>query len=138
MLNGDAQLLGQAVANLLDNAIKYTSPGGQVDFLLRASDEQGATFEPPVDPACSIPPTKDGQWLAFVIRDTGRGISPQDLPHVFERFYRADRSRSGSGGLGLGLAIAKETVEGHSGTIGVRSEPGQGSCFCILLPVEQG
>jgi two-component system sensor histidine kinase BaeS len=120
----------------LDNAIKYTAPGGEVEVVLQAVDLHGMAFEPPADPACPLPPGGEGRWLAVIVKDSGQGIAPRDLPHVFERFYRADRSRSGSGGLGLGLAIVKETVEAHGGLIGVRSEPGRGSCFCALLPLE--
>jgi signal transduction histidine kinase len=80
-----------------------------------------------------------GQRQAGVIRlavqDTGEGIAPEDLPHVFNRFYRGDKSRArGSGGSGLGLAIAKSLVEGMGGQIGADSQPGRGSVFWFTLP----
>jgi signal transduction histidine kinase len=71
-----------------------------------------------------------------LLRDTGTGISAEDLPHVFERFYRADKSRSrATGGAGLGLAIAKQLVEAHGGQIEVQSQVGQGTRFTFTLPV---
>jgi len=70
------------------------------------------------------------------VRDTGEGISPDDLPHVFDRFYRADRSRARqTGGYGLGLAIVRQLVLAHGGTITVESEPGKGSTFTFTAPV---
>jgi signal transduction histidine kinase len=77
----------------------------------------------------------DGYWVAISVQDTGVGISKQDLPRIFERFYRVDKSRSGAKGSGLGLAIAEEIVEAYGGTIGVRSQVNRGTCFSILLPV---
>jgi signal transduction histidine kinase len=74
--------------------------------------------------------------VAVSVEDTGTGIAPEDLPHIFERFYRADSSRSrATGGSGLGLTIARRLVESHSGTIGVESALGQGSRFTFTLPV---
>jgi len=67
------------------------------------------------------------------VRDTGSGISPEDLPHIFDRFYRGDKSRQGSGESGLGLAIAKSIVEAHGGTLTVESAPGKGSVFTVRL-----
>jgi two-component system sensor histidine kinase BaeS len=70
------------------------------------------------------------------VADTGYGIAPQDLPHIFDRFYRADRSRSrNGGGAGLGLSIVRSVVEAHSGQVLVTSEPGRGSVFTMLLPL---
>jgi heavy metal sensor kinase len=110
---GDGDRLAQVVTNLLTNAIHYNKVGGEV----RLSSEQ-----------------KNGSVLINV-SDTGQGISPEELPHVFERFWRADKSRTGATGrTGLGLAIAKSIVDAHGGTIEVSSVPGQGSTFTLRLP----
>jgi signal transduction histidine kinase len=97
------------------NAIKYTPIGGKVELELR---------EQP-----------DG--IALVVRDTGIGIAAGDLPHVFERFWRADPARSRTGdrpGSGLGLAITKWIAEAHGGSIAVKSRPGRGTTFTVMLP----
>ena len=110
---GDAQRLSQVVTNLLTNAIQYNQPHGQVRVSTRA--ENGAA--------------------ALTVADTGAGIQPEDLPHIFERFYRADKSRSGpQGRTGLGLAISKAIVSAHGGTLEVGSKPGVGSTFTVRLP----
>jgi signal transduction histidine kinase len=94
--------------------VKYTPPGGQVEVNLG---------------------TDDGFAIAEV-RDTGIGISAEDLPRVFDRFYRADRARSReSGGTGLGLAIGRWIVEAHGGEVRVHSEPAKGSSFQVRLPL---
>lgn len=110
---GDAQQLGQVITNLISNAIEYNREGGEVHV-------SGGTAEGAV-------------WLT--VRDTGMGIAPEDLPHIFERFYRADKSRStAEGHTGLGLAICKAIVNAHGGTIEVASQPGSGSTFTVRLP----
>ena len=98
--------------------MKYTPPEGRISVALDASDGAAVTE----------------------IRDTGVGISPTDLPHIFERFYRADESRSReSGGTGLGLSIAKWIAEAHHGSISVVSKVGEGSVFRVQIPlVEDG
>jgi two-component system, OmpR family, sensor kinase len=112
-LMADKDWLETAILNLLDNAIKYTPPGGSVT----------AT-------TCS-----QGSECRLEIRDTGIGIAPEALPHIFERFYRADPSRSSQDeGSGLGLSLVQWIVEQHRGGIEVRSEPGKGSCFTLLFP----
>ncbi len=115
---GDAARLRQLLLNLLTNAIKYTPRGGRVELsVTRRSDDE----------------------TAIVVRDTGIGISAGDLPHVFERFWRADRVRSRAserGGFGLGLSIAQWIVQAHGGTIGVQSRLGRGTVFTVLLPSE--
>ncbi|MGO8678146.1 MAG: sensor histidine kinase [Limisphaerales bacterium] len=112
---GDAERLSQVATNLLSNAIHFNHPGGQVRVSTRA--ENGVAV--------------------LAVTDTGKGIPPQDLPHIFERFYRVDQSRSAAqGGTGLGLAISKAIVDAHSGTIEVSSQPGAGSTFSVKLPLK--
>lgn len=111
---GDRDRLKQALLNLGVNALQYTPPGGYVTLGL----EQ-----------------RDGYAL-LTVSDTGVGISEEDLPHIFDRFYRADRSRSRySGGAGLGLSIVKRVAEAHNGYATVASVPGRGSTFAIWLPL---
>jgi two-component system phosphate regulon sensor histidine kinase PhoR len=112
-IQGDATLLRQVIANLLDNAIKYTEPGGHVWLTLSGSDEA----------------------LHLSVRDTGVGIPTKHLSRIFERFYRVDKGRCRKmGGTGLGLAIVKHIVEKHHGKITVESEYGEGTCFTVTLP----
>lgn len=113
LVQADPERIQQVVMNLLHNAIKFTPPGGQITV----------TVEP-----------RDGH-VAVAVADTGVGIAPEDLPRLFERFYKADRSR-GSGGSGLGLAIAKHLVQVHGGRIWAES-PGEGcgATFTFALPV---
>jgi two-component system phosphate regulon sensor histidine kinase PhoR len=101
---------------LMDNAIKYTAPGGSVFVALSVDADRKAVTE---------------------IRDTGVGIDPKDLTHIFERFYRvrSDRSRE-TGGYGLGLSIARLIVAAHDGEMTVESQPNVGSVFRVILPVD--
>ncbi len=111
---GDRRLLAEVLQNLLDNAIQYTQPGGQI--MLSAEDGEGEVI--------------------FTVSDTGIGIPQAEQPRIFERFYRVDVARSREvGGTGLGLAIAKHLVEVHGGRIWVESEVGQGSQFHFSVPV---
>jgi len=111
---GDPEALSQVVTNLVTNAIYYNSPRGNV----------------------SVTTAQDNGTLTLTVTDTGIGIPPEAIPHVFERFFRVDQSRArSSGGSGLGLAIAKAIVEEHGGTIEVVSESGSGSRFTVRLPV---
>jgi len=113
MAVGDRARLVQVVQNLIRNAIRYTPEGGIILV--------GARL--------------DGETVEMTVRDTGVGIAPKDLPHVFERFYRGERSRNRShGGAGIGLAIARRLVEGMNGTIAVESHLGEGTVFTIHLP----
>ncbi len=114
-LQGDGDRLAQVFTNLVDNAIRHTPPGGQVTVSAAAAAE-GVRVE---------------------VRDTGEGIPPEALPHIFERFYRADPSRGHQKRqrVGLGLAIAREIVLAHGGKISVHSTPGQGSVFTVFLPL---
>ncbi len=109
---GDEDRLRQLLLNLVDNAIKYTPAGGMVTLGLSR---------------------RDG-WAQIAVSDTGMGIAAEDLPHIFERFYRADRSRGRSGGSGLGLPIAGWIAQAHGGRIEVTSQVGQGSVFTVWLP----
>jgi len=110
---GNAEQLGQVVCNLVSNAINYNRPGGRVEVACRAA----------------------GGKVVLAIRDTGQGISAEDLPHLFERFYRVDQVRSSTTGrTGLGLAICKAIVEAHGGSLRATSVLNQGSCFTVQLP----
>jgi signal transduction histidine kinase len=114
---GDVALIERALENLLDNAIRHTPSGGRIS--LTVAPKPGA--------------------VAVEIRDTGTGIPARDIPHIFDRFYRVDKSRNqDSGGAGLGLAIVKRIVDMHSGQIDVSSRLGSGTCFVIRLPLAPG
>lgn len=116
-VNADPHRIAQVLNNLVANALRYTPPGGRV--VIKA--------EPATDSADAI---------CISVSDTGSGIAPADLPHVFDRFWRADRSRSrGQGGSGLGLAIAYQIVALHEGTMGVTSRLDTGSRFWFALPI---
>lgn len=112
-IQADPERLTQAVTNLVDNALRYTPPGTRV------------TVSAQLVPG----------GLELSVADTGPGIQPEDLPHVFDRFWRAEKSRNReTGGSGLGLAIVKQLVEAHSGRVRVESQPGAGAQFRIQLP----
>ena len=112
-VRGDRRQLVSAVANLLDNAIKYSEPGSDVEVAV-------------VD---------DGDSVDVVVRDHGIGIPSRDLDRIFERFYRVDRARSrATGGTGLGLAIVRHVATNHEGEVSVQSTEGEGSTFTIRIP----
>ena len=113
VVKADKDRIRQAVINLVHNAVKFNHPGGRV----------------------TVSTMSDQESVIVNISDTGIGISAEDLPHIFERFYKADKSRS-KGGSGLGLAIAKHTVQAHGGKIWVQSEEGKGSTFSFSLPLK--
>lgn len=114
----DVQWMGRALNNLVSNALRYSSRGGSVTLCAGRAAGGGAASN-----------------VVVSVSDTGEGILPEDLPHVFERFYRGEKSRSRtSGGAGLGLAIAKGIVEAHHGSIQVESQRGQGTVFTLSLP----
>jgi len=118
----DRDKVRQAVANVLANAIKFTPPGGQVRV--------GMRLLPPA-------PARRGRTIEIVVIDTGIGIAPSALPHVFEAFYQADSSPTRQhGGTGLGLTIARSFVDAHGGSIDLLSAPGEGTTVTILLPVD--
>jgi two-component system sensor histidine kinase BaeS len=110
-LEGDA--CASLLANLLLNAVQHTPGGGSVTVAIQAAAD-----------------------ITIEVRDTGRGIAPEDLPHLFERFWRGDHSRARStGGAGLGLSICKAIVDSRGGTIEVSSRPGEGTCVIVRLPL---
>lgn len=114
---GDPDRLAQIVVNLLDNAFRFTPAGGSV--ILR------------------VAPAPEG--VALTVQDTGPGIAPEELPYIWEKFYRGDKARARTtGGSGLGLAIVKQIVELHGGRVAVESRPGAGSTFRVVLPVAPG
>ena len=114
----NAPLLEQALINLVDNALKYSEPGGRV--------------------VVAVAPTVDGM-LEWLVRDQGSGIGAEHLPRLFERFYRVDKGRSRRlGGTGLGLSIVKHIVQAHGGTVAVESTLGVGSTFRVFLPASRG
>jgi signal transduction histidine kinase len=112
-LIGDPNRLKQVMVNLVSNAVKYNHEGGQVDIEVQVGEDE----------------------LNVVVKDTGRGIAEEDLPHIFEKFYRVDDPEQQTKGTGLGLSIAKHIIEAHGGTIGVQSVEGQGSTFSFTLPL---
>jgi two-component system phosphate regulon sensor histidine kinase PhoR len=112
-VHADKDRILQTTVNLVHNAIKFNKPAGKVT-ISSGYDKHSATVS---------------------ITDTGIGISKDDLPHVFERFYKVDKARSGKGS-GLGLAIAKHTIQAHGGNIDVKSEEGKGSTFTFSLPLK--
>ena len=111
-INVDPDRLAAVLSNLVANALRHTPSGGRVSLI-----------------ASAMP---DG--IALTVSDTGEGIAADDLPHIFDRFWRGDRARGRTAGAGLGLAIARQLVLAHGGTIDVRSAPGEGTTFAIFLP----
>jgi signal transduction histidine kinase len=103
----------QVLANLLDNALKYTLGGGHVEIAAR----------------------REGNDAVLTVTDTGVGIPPDELPHIWDRLYRGDKSRS-TRGLGLGLSLVKAIVEAHRGRVDVESSPGSGARFELRLPAD--
>jgi signal transduction histidine kinase len=136
---GDVGRLDQVLSNLMANALRHTPAGGVIT--LRAGPALSAVEGPVLSavegPALSTVegPVHDG--VRIIVRDTGEGIPAEDLPYVFDRFWRGDPSRSHASGAGsgLGLAIARQLVRAHGGRIGVESGVGQGTTFTIELPV---
>jgi signal transduction histidine kinase len=112
-LLAEPDLLRQAIANLLSNAHRYTPEQGKIELIL----------------------SQTSRWGIIQVKDNGMGIAPQDLPRIFDRFYRADQVRSRDTGFGLGLAIVRQIVEAQGGEIAVESRVGQGSTFTLKLPL---
>jgi two-component system sensor histidine kinase ResE len=112
-IHWDADRINEVLGNLLSNAFKFTPERGEVELTVLPTDHS----------------------VQMEVRDTGAGIPPEQLPHIFEKFYQADNQRAAAhAGTGLGLAIAREIVEAHNGTIAVDSTPGVGTTFTIVLP----
>ena len=115
-VNIDYHRISQVLRNLLENAVVHTAKGGAITVAAKQQDN----------------------WVEVSVTDTGEGIPAEDLPNIFERFYRVDKSRTrATGGSGLGLTIAKRLVEAHGGKIKVQSEMGKGSCFTFTIPVSE-
>jgi signal transduction histidine kinase len=115
LVEGDEARLRELFMNILDNAIRYTPAPGIVSVSLR----------------------REGQMAVVAVKDTGVGIPAEDMPFIFERFYRVDKSRSrADGGIGLGLAICQHIAEAHEGKIGVESQVRVGSTFSVWLPLQ--
>ncbi len=120
-VNVDPDRIAQVLGNLISNALRYTPKGGQIIFSAKYQPE---SIEEKIN------------TIQLQIQDNGTGIDPKDLPHIFERFYRGDKSRKQKEGeTGLGLAIAKSLIEAHGGTISVESTIGKGTTFIISLPL---
>jgi len=115
VVSADADYLRRALWALVDNAGKYSPPGGKVTLSTGINKE-----------------------AFFSVQDTGPGIPAAELPRIFERFYRSDQARGQGKGFGLGLSLAKEIVEAHGGRIDVQSQPGAGSRFTVALPLAKG
>jgi signal transduction histidine kinase len=131
---GNEGQLRRVIRNLLDNAIKYTPDGGQIMCESRLWELERGDGEGPGVGWPGTDALPGGRWAAFCVADTGLGISREDQPRVFERFYRV-QMRGDVTGTGLGLSIAQELVELHGGRIAVDSTPGQGSNFAVYLPL---
>jgi signal transduction histidine kinase len=110
--SADRNRMLQVLTNLLDNAIKYTASGGRV----------------------TITAARDDHHIVLIVTDTGFGIPPEELPHIWDRLYRGDKSRS-QRGLGLGLSLVKAIVQAHHGEVAVSSQRGQGARFSLTLPL---
>jgi len=116
LVYADSEAVSQILSNLMENAIKYTPAGGRI----------------------AVGATPQGSMVQFFVRDTGIGIPEEDLPRLFERFYRVDKARSRElGGTGLGLSIVKHLVAAHNGTTSVQSRLHEGSTFSFSLPADE-
>jgi two-component system phosphate regulon sensor histidine kinase PhoR len=113
IIKADQDRVRQTLTNLVHNAVKFNHPGGSV----------------------TVSTSTDAESVTVSVSDTGIGISGDDLPHVFERFYKADKARP-TGGSGLGLAIAKHVIQAHGGSIWAESDEGKGSTFSFSLPIK--
>jgi signal transduction histidine kinase len=114
LLELDPERMTQVLGNLVSNALRHTPTGGTISLSAQKISDN---------------------HLTLTIQDTGSGIPAEDLPHIFERFFRGDRVRTRTGSSGLGLAIARSIVEAHKGTIRVESQENHGTSFIITLPL---
>jgi signal transduction histidine kinase len=113
MIQVDPGRIEQVLGNLLSNALRYTPEGGDIELRYSSNEEN----------------------VTLTVHDSGPGIPPEAIPHIFERFYRADRSRSRTeGGTGLGLAIARQLVQAHGGSLTAGNHPAGGAAFTLTLP----
>jgi len=134
LVDVDPQRVGQVLGNLLSNALTHTPSGGEIVVAARWCPEPSGRGPS----ARGLAEGARESEVALSVSDTGAGIPAEDLPYIFERFYRADKSRSrATGGTGLGLAIVKQLVEAHGGRIEVESEVGRGTQFTFTLPVAE-
>jgi signal transduction histidine kinase len=115
IVQGDRKRLHQAFANLMNNAIKYTTDKGRINLGIAQKDDQ----------------------YIIQIQDTGIGIIPGDQPYIFDKFFRSDEIREDYQGSGLGLSIVKSVVERHNGRVWVSSTPGKGTEFTVVLPIKR-
>jgi signal transduction histidine kinase len=116
VIYADKERIGGVITNLVSNAVKYTPEDGEIRVMIQDDPEAGI----------------------FIIEDTGPGVPKEELPYIFERFYRADKSRNrGTGGAGIGLAIVRSAVEAHGGTVSAENRPGGGCRFTVRLPKER-
>ena len=127
-MTGDANRLEQAVQNLVANAIRHTPEGGRVTVRI--------TLEPPASPKL-----EERRRVQLIVEDTGPGIPPEHLPHIFDRFYKVDASRAGTtvpSGSGLGLSIVQAIVDRHGGTVIAENRPEGGARFVVRLSESPG
>jgi signal transduction histidine kinase len=124
VLEADRDRIEQILINLLNNALHYTPEGGEIRINTSCNTQTAGQIS--------------GQFALVEIRDSGSGVPPDALPHIFERFYRVDRSRSREeGGTGLGLAIARKLAEAHGGTLIAANNPEGGALFRLSLPIRR-
>jgi K+-sensing histidine kinase KdpD len=116
--------MAEVLGNLVSNAVKFTPPGGRVTLTAEPCPDFGGAGA-------------DGTAVRLCVEDTGVGIAPEQLPHIFDKFYQANnQARASAAGSGLGLAITKQIVEAHGGVIGAESTPDVGTRFVLLLPLD--
>jgi signal transduction histidine kinase len=134
--DADAARIGQVLRNLLNNAITHTPPGGWIDVEAHYIADCRLQIADYAQPQSAIYNLQSA--ILIRVSDTGPGIAPEHVPHLFERFYRADPARArATGGAGLGLTIVKQLVEAHGGRVWAASAPGRGATFAFTLPVSE-
>ncbi len=137
----DGNQIHQVATNLIANAINYTPAGGKIEVTVGLWHRNGKDWQVsgsgPTPEQLNINPP-DGTWVVLCVADTGKGISAEDMPRIFERFFRGQAERSKVPGTGLGLSIVKEIIDLHEGHIFVTSQPGEGATFAVLLSAYPG